>query len=335
MGSIKYRIDMDFISSVIEYFNPSDIEMDTPWLEAFNNIEPLWKAHEDKLSFSNRNLLKSFGIANSFMVFIKSSIYLYGLQWLLELTEETLLKAMCVRFTKESKCDPEILRESIRQTLDGYYRSTPSDYVIFEECVQNPTGITESIRTAFTQAYEIYEKEIYEPNKETIKAYLHKMETSLADNPKTYLKRILLAGYERFEPKLETLEIYMIFGAMNWYSASFDPDYVTISYEMAERIEFNQPNERIVDFIKLISDSKRYEMMKLLSQKPHYGAEIAKALDLTTATVSHHLSKMTLLKLIDPEKGEKNRVYFRLNKSTLEEYLEMIKADILDQFKSE
>lgn len=329
MYEIKYRLDLDFMASLIHHFSPSDIEADSPMLEDYSDSRSLWKEHEDQLSFSNRNLIGSIGIASAFMDFLNYCVYLNSIEWLINLTPESFLHMLKIKHRCEELTDEEAIYSQVNVTLEDYYRSTPADFTIFKECIFRPLGIIESIRVSFEEAFSVFQTSIYEPNLPKIEAQLSDINAKLKSEGRDYLKKIIIAGYERFEANLDTLEIYLIFAAPYWYGASFEPDYMSISHSMTLRFESNQPSEKIVDFIKLISDPKRYEMLKMLSHKPSYGAELAKALDLSTATVSHHLSKMTLLKLIDAEKAEKNRIYFKLNTKNFEEYLEMIKMDML------
>lgn len=64
--------------------------------------------------------------------------------------------------------------------------------------------------------------------------------------------------------------------------------------------------------LKLLSDSKRMEILKMTYAKPMYGKQIADALNLTTATVSHHLDVLHRAGLLNLER-DRHIKYFSSN----------------------
>lgn len=91
-----------------------------------------------------------------------------------------------------------------------------------------------------------------------------------------------------------------------------------------ENFNSNKIGEDISNSLKVISDRTRLEILRRLSFGPTYGKLLANSLDLTTATISHHLD---LLKSIDMIKEEKikNIKYFSLNQQKFDEVLNLIK----------
>lgn len=82
--------------------------------------------------------------------------------------------------------------------------------------------------------------------------------------------------------------------------------------------------EEIVNFGKLLSDKSKVDILELTAKKPCYGKEIAKELNLTTATISYHVNALMRLGLLKTELIS-NRVYYCMNYEKLSEYLEDIK----------
>jgi DNA-binding transcriptional ArsR family regulator len=72
--------------------------------------------------------------------------------------------------------------------------------------------------------------------------------------------------------------------------------------------EFAIPVERpvrvTVDQLKVLSDPSRLRMLTLLMERDMSISGIAKALDLTPATVHHHVSQLLSARLIEPTKTE-------------------------------
>lgn len=74
----------------------------------------------------------------------------------------------------------------------------------------------------------------------------------------------------------------------------------------------NKMLDKITVAMKILSDGTRLEILRQLSIKPTYGKVLANSLDLTTATISHHLDILKSIGLIR-EKKEKNIKYFYIN----------------------
>lgn len=72
--------------------------------------------------------------------------------------------------------------------------------------------------------------------------------------------------------------------------------------------------------LKAISAPVRRQILDSLRAGPKSAGEIAAGIDLTSATVSHHLSLLKKAGLILEEK-RKNFIYYHLNQTVLEEIL--------------
>ena len=86
--------------------------------------------------------------------------------------------------------------------------------------------------------------------------------------------------------------------------------------------------DAVVDAIKLLSDRSRFEILKYISHKEAYGNEIAEHLNLTTATVSHHMGLLIAADLVKLE-PRNSKMYYSLNKDTLRQYLEFYEEKLL------
>ena len=63
---------------------------------------------------------------------------------------------------------------------------------------------------------------------------------------------------------------------------------------MKDEKQFNE----LLDFFKALSDETRIKILALLMKEPYSVEEIAEILGLTSATISHHLSKLTKAGLV-------------------------------------
>ncbi len=78
----------------------------------------------------------------------------------------------------------------------------------------------------------------------------------------------------------------------------------------------------------LLADESRRTILQMLCRKPWFIREIADELNITSATVSYHMSKLSALDLVSYEQGERKRIYYRANRDNVDKMLEMLKRDI-------
>ena len=74
---------------------------------------------------------------------------------------------------------------------------------------------------------------------------------------------------------------------------------------------------RLTKTLKVMGDKSKFEILRILSDDHKFGLELAQALDISTATISHHMSQLEEMDLIRCER-ESNRVYYSLNRETVE-----------------
>lgn len=67
----------------------------------------------------------------------------------------------------------------------------------------------------------------------------------------------------------------------------------------------------------------------MLDVKQAYGAEIAKEMNLTTGTTSHHMNNMVGQGLVKMDK-EESRVYYSMNRENIADILDACKRMLID-----
>lgn len=80
--------------------------------------------------------------------------------------------------------------------------------------------------------------------------------------------------------------------------------------------------------LKILSDHSKMEIIALLKKKPMYGMEIAQALNLTSATVSHHMSALISRELVTVRKKD-GKLYYYNNREVLEEVVRELEQNLL------
>lgn len=92
----------------------------------------------------------------------------------------------------------------------------------------------------------------------------------------------------------------------------------------------NLSAERLSNFFKAVSDPNRIEILKLLSERPWFGQELAEKLNITPATISYHMAFLQKIGAVTFNRAD-NRSYYCLNNSKLikpfEEFIKFFKTD--------
>ena len=76
----------------------------------------------------------------------------------------------------------------------------------------------------------------------------------------------------------------------------------------------------VISYGKVLSDGSKLEILRLLAQRSYINRELAEALGLSTATISHHMSVLTELGLVHTTIAA-NRILYDLNREKLTEVM--------------
>lgn len=80
-------------------------------------------------------------------------------------------------------------------------------------------------------------------------------------------------------------------------------------------------SERQAQFFKVLSDVNRIGIIRLLSERPWFGQELAEALNISPPTVSYHISFLQQIGVVKFTRTD-NRFYYFLDRSRLLKPLE-------------
>ncbi len=109
-----------------------------------------------------------------------------------------------------------------------------------------------------------------------------------------------------------------------------EPNWVILGSEVIDDIETLHQSEDLDWFARLFSDKTRMEILRRLSQKPWYGAELAQSLHVSPAAISYHMVFFFQLDLVSMEKKGR-RYYYSLNRERLEDLWARGKAILLGE----
>ena len=79
--------------------------------------------------------------------------------------------------------------------------------------------------------------------------------------------------------------------------------------------------KRLAFLLKVLSDESKLEILALLKERRRYGRELAKELNLTTATISHHMDMLAGCGMVTLNK-ETNRIYYEVDENAIQKLLE-------------
>lgn len=125
----------------------------------------------------------------------------------------------------------------------------------------------------------------------------------------TYIRpKIMKCDYVLFLGNDETMGDYHVMEI----GITFDKDFKAEKYRPTK--------EQICNGLKLLSDQSKFEILKQINGKKAYGQELAAMLNLTTATISHHMNALMEFGFITIEKREK-KIFYTMNNGAIQDFL--------------
>lgn len=115
-------------------------------------------------------------------------------------------------------------------------------------------------------------------------------------------------------------------------------DYASVGIWIGDYLDITHSQEKqdvgyledVCQNLKLLSDKSKFEILCYIRDKSAYGAELAKHLNLTTATISHHMNALFQSGLIKIEKVN-TKAYYQIDKKRLIEILDYCKQALLGE----
>lgn len=158
----------------------------------------------------------------------------------------------------------------------------------------------------------------------TYEIWLHRFNEGLENrHPLSYAQELMgkpfwnIADYSRYE----FIPVHLI----SPYSMRLmDGDTMIYIHGLKKRdLKPEERLEQILEPLKSVADGTRLKILQMLYMHPMYGKEIAEALNLTTATVSHHLEALNQQGLVNVEKVKQIK-YFSTNYTRLSRKLDEV-----------
>lgn len=201
-------------------------------------------------------------------------------------------------------------------------------YNNFEEYRELLAGILESAGRLYMQKYD------------TIKHYIGWFSAAVAEPLAQSGAQYIESNYGvRISPSADEIylqpSIAMCSGTR--YLMSFTSEkvvdflYVGVLFEpLREITDVSTVDDRICRALRTMGDDRKFEILKLLAEGPKYGMELASLLELSTATVSHHMALLLEAGFVSIRR-ESNRVYYELNRKKVRDFLDELRISLIGQ----
>lgn len=195
------------------------------------------------------------------------------------------------------------------------------------ECFENAEETKDRLYFLFKQFYQRSYSNIENTVLEEIKNAEHQYNKILKANPQDFAERYFFNYFKiqdnTWEYKLNihlSLFLNIYFWNINLHDYKQKAGWVILGLRTYEFYFQKEASDRVDRFLKVLSDKRRVDIIKMLSFKPYYGYEIAAKLQLTPATVNYHINLLMDAGILSFDR-EENKVYYTLNKDKIKQLL--------------
>ena len=110
---------------------------------------------------------------------------------------------------------------------------------------------------------------------------------------------------------------------------AYDFFYIGVLFEPLKEItDSSTLEDKLCRNLRTVGDLRKFEILRLLADGEKYGQQHASLLDLSTATISHHLAMLLECGFVEI-KRESNRIYYCLNRKKLRDFIDELSNSLL------
>jgi DNA-binding transcriptional ArsR family regulator len=171
----------------------------------------------------------------------------------------------------------------------------------------------------YVRAFEPFATELEELDQEEVE----RSRSACIDNVNDFVTNYLKINVNILDPAKQLVLIPNAFSEILTYVVQPKVGKFVLVYGsfISKKRMREKRSEEIKQFLKVLSEEKRINIIKILAAKPALGSDLAKELGLTSATASYHMTMMLGIGLIDYERiGQ--RLHYVLKKEVLKDLLD-------------
>ncbi|MGE5630457.1 MAG: ArsR/SmtB family transcription factor [Caulobacteraceae bacterium] len=194
----------------------------------------------------------------------------------------------------------------------------------------DPEGMKDKLLELFRWYYENIFSSEEEKLDETVRKYEKELKKKLETYGEEYLKLLVDTDYSKskgVEKIFISSSYYCEISSMKSSREDTGVDLYILGYRYPEVIaEGRHTLLTNVNMFKALADETRLNIIKLLSERPWYGNELAQKLKLSNSTISYHMSMLIVNGFVESSR-EDNRYYFSMDINKVKKIL----CDALDK----
>lgn len=207
----------------------------------------------------------------------------------------------------------------------------------FLECADNLEETKQRLLLIFKQVYKSVFINIETEVLAIIENHSKSYEALLNINPVEFVKKYFLNIFDpvnnewKYKIKVHfSLFLIMGFQFISLHDCIEKEGRCLLGIHTNDMFKSKNMKDKLDKFSRALADERRLNIIKLLSEKPCYGYEIAGKLNLTPATINYHMNFLLLADLLILEKVD-NKVYYTLNKENLKELFDEFQRYLLNE----
>lgn len=225
-------------------------------------------------------------------------------------------------------------KDNIKWIQDLLENLNLKDIVIkgkIKECIENPEEVKERFVILLKMFYEKSYKKVCLNVKEELQNYIDLYKKDLKKDSKKFFEKYCFEDIGKVENDLIIHISYSLEpGADYWASNNKDKkEYLIIGCGSNKYLELEDINhDEIFDFLKAVADKKRIEILRILKEKSRYVDEIAEKMNMTSATISYHLTILQEFGIVE-YKRVNHRFYYELKTEKLKEWFDKARNNLI------
>lgn len=231
--------------------------------------------------------------------------------------------------------DWEAIRQDIKLMTDEIKNiefKNISRREIYIEALENAEETKHRYCLLLKQFYEKSYKNLEQRLLDISTSCIEQYEQILKKNPGRFLRDYFKKDIEVFSDKINIHLSYIWYCGSEYWASGEELEWLSLGSKTIDYIQEEPIKDRVINFLKKISDRKRIEIIELLSLRDCYVNEIADELKISAATASYHLATLQDFGIVDFERVE-HRFYYHINKEKLKELLAEVKEVLIIENK--
>jgi DNA-binding transcriptional ArsR family regulator len=186
------------------------------------------------------------------------------------------------------------------------------------ECLENPEETKQRYCLLLRQFYEKSYKNQEDNILSIPLSYKEEYEKLFNKNKAEFIREYFKKDINVFSNNVNIHLSYIWYCGSEYWATGEDVEWLSLGCRTLEYIGEEPKKERVLNFLKKITDRKRIEIIELLSQRDCYVNEIAEEVKISAATASYHLATLQNFGIVDFERVD-HRFYYHLDKERLKE----------------